>query len=82
MSDHLLTTRIPPLDVIHIHVVGGHVDLRDPPQVRPPISDDSCATHPMHHRNVPPVGVTAARAESPFGVVTMSVHKLNAGSGR
>jgi hypothetical protein len=27
------------------------------------------------------VGVTAARAESPFGVVTMSVHKLTAGSG-
>ena len=27
------------------------------------------------------VGVTAPRAESPFGVVTMSVHKLTAGSG-
>ncbi len=37
--------------------------------------------HLMHRRNVPRVGVTAARAESPLGVVTMSVHKLTAGSG-
>ena len=29
----------------------------------------------------PRVGVTAPRAESPYGVVTMSVHKLTAGSG-
>jgi conjugative relaxase-like TrwC/TraI family protein len=35
----------------------------------------------MHRRKVPRVGGTAARAESPFGVVTMSVHKLTAGSG-
>jgi hypothetical protein len=31
--------------------------------------------------SVPQVGVTAPQAESPFGVVTMSVHKLTAGSG-
>jgi len=35
----------------------------------------------MHGRNVPPSLGTAARAELPFGVVTMSVHKLTAGSG-
>ena len=35
----------------------------------------------MHRRKVPRVGGTAARAESPLGVVTMSVHKLTAGSG-
>ena len=35
----------------------------------------------MHRWNVPRVGGTAARAESPLGVVTMSVHKLTAGSG-
>jgi hypothetical protein len=35
----------------------------------------------MHRRNVPRVGGTAGQAESPFGVVTMSVHKLTAGSG-
>ena len=35
----------------------------------------------MHAGTYPRVGVTAARAESPFGVVTMSVHKLTAGSG-
>jgi conjugative relaxase-like TrwC/TraI family protein len=35
----------------------------------------------MHARTYPRVGVTAPRAESPFGVVTMSVHKLTAGSG-
>src|SRR5215212_10498039 len=31
--------------------------------------------------DVPRVSVTAPWAESPFGVVTMSVHKLTAGSG-
>jgi TrwC relaxase len=35
----------------------------------------------MHRWNVRRVGGTAARAESPLGVVTMSVHKLTAGSG-
>ena len=40
-----------------------------------------CATHLMHAGTYPRVGVTAPRAESPFGVVTMSVHKLTAGSG-
>ena len=35
----------------------------------------------MHRWNVPRVGGTAVRAESPLGVVTMSVHKLTAGSG-
>jgi hypothetical protein len=35
----------------------------------------------MHHRDVPPGGMTAAAANSPFGAVTMSVHKLTAGSG-
>jgi len=35
----------------------------------------------MHAGTYPRVGVTALRAESPFGVVTMSVHKLTAGSG-
>jgi conjugative relaxase-like TrwC/TraI family protein len=35
----------------------------------------------MHAGTYPRVGVTAARAESPFGVMTMSVHKLTAGSG-
>jgi conjugative relaxase-like TrwC/TraI family protein len=35
----------------------------------------------MHAGTYPRVGVTARRAESPFGVVTMSVHKLTAGSG-
>ena len=35
----------------------------------------------MHAGTYPRVGVTAARAESPLGVVTMSVHKLTAGSG-
>ena len=35
----------------------------------------------MHAGTYPRVGVTAPRAESPFGVVTMSVHKLTAGSG-
>ena len=35
----------------------------------------------MHARAYPRVGVTAPRAVSPFGVVTMSVHKLTAGSG-
>jgi hypothetical protein len=35
----------------------------------------------MHAGDVPRVGVTAPRAESPYGVVTMSVHKLTAGSG-
>jgi conjugative relaxase-like TrwC/TraI family protein len=35
----------------------------------------------MHHRNVPPGRVTAVAANSPFGFVTMSVHKLTAGSG-
>jgi conjugative relaxase-like TrwC/TraI family protein len=35
----------------------------------------------MHAGAYPRVGVTAPRAESPFGVVTMSVHKLTAGSG-
>jgi TrwC relaxase len=40
-----------------------------------------CATHLMHAGTYPRVGVTARRAESPFGVVTMSVHKLTAGSG-
>jgi hypothetical protein len=41
----------------------------------------SCPTHLMHAGTYPRVGVTAAPAESPFGVVTMSVHKLTAGSG-
>jgi hypothetical protein len=31
--------------------------------------------------DVPPVGVTAPRMQPPFGVVTMSLHKLTAGSG-
>ena len=35
----------------------------------------------MHAGTYPRVDVTAPRAESPFGVVTMSVHKLTAGSG-
>jgi conjugative relaxase-like TrwC/TraI family protein len=35
----------------------------------------------MHAGTYLRVGVTAPRAESPFGVVTMSVHKLTAGSG-
>jgi hypothetical protein len=35
----------------------------------------------MHAGTYPRVGVTAPRAESPFGVVTMSLHKLTAGSG-
>ena len=35
----------------------------------------------MHAGTYPRVGMTAARAESPLGVVTMSVHKLTAGSG-
>jgi TrwC relaxase len=35
----------------------------------------------MHAGTYPWVGVTAPRAESPLGVVTMSVHKLTAGSG-
>jgi hypothetical protein len=35
----------------------------------------------MHAGTYPRVGVTAARVESPFGVMTMSVHKLTAGSG-
>ena len=35
----------------------------------------------MHAGTYPRVGVTAPRAESPLGVVTMSVHKLTAGSG-
>jgi hypothetical protein len=35
----------------------------------------------MHAGTYRRVGVTAARAESPFGVMTMSVHKLTAGSG-
>jgi hypothetical protein len=35
----------------------------------------------MHAGTYPRVGVTAPRAESPYGVVTMSVHKLTAGSG-
>src|SRR5215212_5185364 len=35
----------------------------------------------MHAGTYPRVGVTAPRAESPFGVVTMSIHKLSAGSG-
>jgi hypothetical protein len=35
----------------------------------------------MHARTYPRVGVTAPCTESPFGVVTMSVHKLTAGSG-
>jgi hypothetical protein len=35
----------------------------------------------MHRRYVPPVGVTALRMQPPFGVVTMSLHKLTAGSG-
>jgi conjugative relaxase-like TrwC/TraI family protein len=35
----------------------------------------------MHAGTYPRVGVTAPRAESPFGIVTMSVHKLTAGSG-
>src|SRR5215212_5667490 len=35
----------------------------------------------MHAGTYPRVGVTAPRAEAPFGVVTMSVHKLTAGSG-
>jgi conjugative relaxase-like TrwC/TraI family protein len=35
----------------------------------------------MHARAYPRVGVTAPRAESALGVVTMSVHKLTAGSG-
>ena len=35
----------------------------------------------MHAGTYPRVGVTAPRAESPFVVVTMSVHKLTAGSG-
>src|SRR5829696_9189278 len=37
--------------------------------------------HLMHAGDVPRVGVTAPRAESALGVVTMSVHKLTAGSG-
>ena len=37
--------------------------------------------HLMHAGTYPRVGVTAPWAESPFGVVTMSVHKLTAGSG-
>ena len=37
--------------------------------------------HLMHPRTYPRVDVTAARAESALGVVTMSVHKLTAGSG-
>jgi conjugative relaxase-like TrwC/TraI family protein len=35
----------------------------------------------MHAGTYPRVGVTAPHAESPLGVVTMSVHKLTAGSG-
>src|SRR5688500_17438801 len=35
----------------------------------------------MHAGTYPRVGVTAPRAESPYGVVTMNVHKLTAGSG-
>jgi conjugative relaxase-like TrwC/TraI family protein len=35
----------------------------------------------MHAGTYPRVGVTAPRAESALGVVTMSVHKLTAGSG-
>jgi hypothetical protein len=48
---------------------------------RQPISKIRCATHLMHAGMYPGVGVTALRSESPFGVVTMSVHKLTAGSG-
>jgi TrwC relaxase len=35
----------------------------------------------MHRRYVPPDGVTAVATNSPFGGVTMSMHKLTAGSG-
>jgi conjugative relaxase-like TrwC/TraI family protein len=35
----------------------------------------------MHRRYLPPGGVTAVAANSPLGGVTMSVHKLTAGSG-
>src|SRR5215213_8326948 len=41
----------------------------------------SSRTHLLHAGDVPRVGVTAPRAESALGVVTMSVHKLTAGSG-
>ena len=55
---------------------------------RPPIlisqcSDSKSATDytSCTRGRTPRVDVTAPRAESPFGVVTMSVHKLTAGSG-
>jgi hypothetical protein len=41
----------------------------------------SCPTQLMHAGTYPRVDMTAPRAESPLGVVTMSVHKLTAGSG-
>jgi hypothetical protein len=40
-----------------------------------------CPTDLMHAGTSPGVGGTAERAESPFGVMTMSVHKLTARSG-
>jgi hypothetical protein len=44
-------------------------------------NEDRKSVTPDARGTYPRVGVTASRAESPFGVVTMSVHKLTAGSG-
>jgi hypothetical protein len=69
---HRLTTRPTPDDAHpatrprHIHVVGGHFDHRDPFHVPPPISDDSCTTHLVHGRKVPPGRVTAEAGEIAF----------------
>ena len=49
--------RIPPLDLRHIHVIGRHLDHRDPFHVPPTISDDSC---PTQTREYPATGQAAA----------------------
>jgi conjugative relaxase-like TrwC/TraI family protein len=58
-----------------------HFDGQECVSVPPPILMIPTSTHLMHAGTYAWVGVTAARAESALGVVTMSVHKLTAGSG-
>ena len=80
----------------HISLIenGPSVSRKRPPTAQAVITDDldllhvpppdlkiRCSTHLMHVGTYPWVGVTAAGAESALGVVTMSVHKLTAGSG-
>jgi hypothetical protein len=80
-SDTHLSRRIVLLDLRRIHVVAVTLTVRNVFHVPPPILMIPTSIHLLHEARRPRVMRPPAAPLTPLGAVTMSIHKLTAGSG-